>query len=115
MQYLMPKPRSLYNCSGPFSMPPVTNIKVAPSAVETRALGRYLAVVLLQITRGRPILEDGLGNNQLTFKNKTGLGAEGYGRSITTDSIQIIADCPGGWLYGLQSFLKRGGCYLLHP
>ena len=77
-------------------MPPVTKIKVAPSIVETRALGRYLAVVLQQIALGQLVPEDGLGNIQLSLNNKTGLGAEGYGLSITTDSIQIIAICPAG-------------------
>lgn len=87
MRTLIPKPSSLYSRSGAFSIPPVTNIKVASSDPELLALGGYLADILPQAAKCQckpdPVQDD----IHLSLNGDPGLGEEGYELSIQADGI----------------------------
>ena len=102
MQNLIPKPVSLYNRSGAFSISTVTNIKVEPSKPEMRTLGEYFASFLPPAAQGR-VAEGGPGAIQFSLNGDADLGEEGYELSITTGAVQLSAISPAGIFYGIQT------------
>ena len=106
MSHLIPMPASIQPLDGEFMVTNRTRILVTSREPEILALGNLLkdyveghAKLQLEVTaRGR-----GSGNIQLGLNATPTLGEEGYELNISTDSIQLNANSPAGFFYGLQT------------
>ena len=105
---LIPKPASILSSDGNFIVS--SNVKIYfPSAnAEIAAIADLLAAHLGQASGFEiPVILAASDQRQeniiLSLHEETSLGDEGYELSITTDTIELRANCPEGLFYGVQT------------
>lgn len=105
---LIPKPSSLLQSSGAFTISPGTKILAQKDHPEILSIAKLLSAYLQEVCGYQALVSDddagqAKGNIQLTLNGDPGLGEEGYELSITTDAIHVRAACPAGLFYGVQT------------
>ena len=97
MPSLIPMPASLETSAGSFSLSEKTKI-CTPGTPETAALGGLLAEYIELHTHLNLAVENSeqvSGNIRLMLTEELSLGKEGYELTISADSVQLKAHCPG--------------------
>jgi hexosaminidase len=94
--------------AGDFTISPSTNILIKNKNQEAISIANLFAEYLGHPGGNKIAIVDsstdqGSENIHLTLNNDKDLGDEGYELSITTDSIHLIANCPAGLFYGVQT------------
>ncbi|HLO33555.1 MAG TPA: beta-N-acetylhexosaminidase [Anaerolineales bacterium] len=105
---LIPKPTSIQAITGSFIVSPNTRILTKIDDEELASIGNLLSNCLQQTSGYKIAVVDtnanqSAGDIQLTLKDNVRLGEEGYDLAITTDLIQLSANCPAGLFYGVQT------------
>ena len=105
---LIPKPTSLSEAAGNFTISANTKIFAQKDNPEVAAIADLLAASLQELSRKKISVIDtntaqSEGIIQLILREDPGLGDEGYDLSITPDSILLRAKCPAGLFYGVQT------------
>jgi hypothetical protein len=86
----------------------LANHAVSKSSAGVASIGNLLAASIRDVSvYDMPALENGDRQEKhsihLLLNGDASLGAEGYALSITTDSVQLGANCPTGLFYGVQT------------
>jgi len=106
MLNLIPKPSAISTSTEWFTLSSTTKIITANPDAEVSAIGNYLAGYIEQHTHLKLVIaaeDQGIGNIQLKLNNDASLGEEGYELFIQTEGIRLIAQCPAGLFYGIQT------------
>lgn len=108
MHILIPKPTSLFESEGSFTLSANTIIFLGTEDSETAVIAKFLSTSLREVSGFEvPVLDrDGdtkQGNIHLSLNTDESLGEEGYELSITTEGVQLHASCPAGLFYGVQT------------
>lgn len=106
---IIPSPVSLALASGaPFELTHATRITLVGSNPEAAAMGETLAALLRKATQFPfPVTAaatgSGAGSIELRLASDPSLGEEGYRLTVTTDSVQLVANAPAGLFHGVQT------------
>jgi len=103
MYNLIPKPVTLTDLSGEFTLSNQTSIQVDTGLNE---LGQYLSTQIEQLTNLKlQITQPSSQPNciQLTLSNDQTFGEEGYSLFVTSDVIRLEAHQKAGLFYGIQT------------
>lgn len=108
MHNLIPKPTSISQAAGIFTISSNTKIYLQKDNEEMIWIGNLFSEHLQQVSGFGIELHDASeaqsdGNIQLMWKDDMGFSEEGYELSITPDSILLSANCPAGLFYGVQT------------
>ena len=103
---LIPKPASISQSSGIFTLSRDTRIVAQKDNPEITAIAQHLSSYLREVG-GFEIsasdTNDPAGTIQLTLNNDSEVGEEGYELSINSDSIRLSALKPAGLFYAVQT------------
>ena len=105
---LIPKPTSISQSEGNFTISQDTKIILQNENLEAASVANYLAAALRELNGFEtPVCDANAtqheGNIQLTLEGDPGLGDEGYELSISPESVLLCAKCPAGLFYGVQT------------
>jgi len=106
MLNLIPKPSAISTSTEWFTLSSTTKIITANPDAEVSAIGNYLAGYIEQHTHLKLAIAtetQGKGNIELKLNDDASLGEEGYELFIQTEGIHLIAQCPAGLFYGIQT------------
>ena len=103
---LIPKPTTISQWSGNFTLSGDTKIVAQKDNPETAAIAELLSSYLKEVS-GYEILVSDTKNTagiiQLTLNNDSEVGEEGYELSINADSVHLNARRPAGLFYAVQT------------
>jgi len=106
MLNLIPKPSAISTSAEWFTLSSTTKILIANPDAEVSTIANYLAGFLEQHTHLKFAIvteTQGMGNIELKLNDDASLGEEGYELFIQTEGIRLIAQCPAGLFYGIQT------------
>lgn len=109
MLNLIPKPTSIHDDPGEFTISDSTTIAIPSSMPEVRALAGYLSSQLQNSTgRQLEVADSGTGAKGIFLKidSDASLGEEGYGLSVSPEQVLLSANRPAGLFYAIQTFLQ---------
>jgi hexosaminidase len=103
---LIPRPISISQSSGNFTLSQATKIVLQKDNPETAAIAQLLVSYLKEVS-GYEVFasdtNDKAGTILLTLKDDSEVGEEGYELTIDADSICLSARSPAGLFYGVQT------------
>ena len=105
---LIPKPTSVFESEGNFSLSRDTIIFTQKDNRETGFIANLLSTFLGEVSGYEaPVVEKGGDQERdsiyLSLSADESLGKEGYELSITTDGVRLHANSPAGLFYGVQT------------
>jgi len=105
---LIPLPTSFQSAEGNFNVSSSTRILIHKDNEEVLAIGNLISEYINQASGYTPSIanagaDQSSGNIHLLLNGDLTLGEEGYELSITSDLIQLSANCPAGLFYGIQT------------
>src|SRR6266508_176218 len=105
---LIPKPTSIFQSTGNFTISADTKILPQNDNQEVASIAKLLSIFLREVSGYEILIGDAnatqnKGNIQLKLVGEASLGDEGYELSVTTDSILLRAKYPAGLFYGVQT------------
>lgn len=112
MDLLIPKPLSVVQAGGSYTLPSTVTIAVAPGTPEVYAVARQLGELLQHSAGSAVSIADGSAGSGAQVKlqllqpgsdGRSQLGGEGYYLRIADDGIQIDALKPAGLFYAVQT------------
>lgn len=103
---IIPKPESITQGKGKFTINSATQIVVESNNTETRDVAEQLAI-RLKIVSNKPIdIGSANGNNKIVFSKDQTIEKEGYTLKVTPTGVTIAASNAIGHFYGLQTLLQ---------
>ena len=103
---VIPKPNSLVEGKGKFSITPKTKIVVSTNAPETRKVAEQLAQRIQIVTGNLPEITSQKTPNSISFEDAPALGPEAYEFVASPASVIIKASTAKGHFYGFQTLLQ---------
>ena len=105
---VIPKPASLRQSGGFFTLAAGTGVDITPATPEMQRLGQYLADLVAPATGFKlAVGSAGASNpNGIALKidaSRQDLGDEGYALTCTPEAITIAAAAPAGVFHGIQT------------
>ena len=105
---LLPKPTSISERAGNFTIAANTKIFAQEDNSEVVAIANLLAASFQAVSRNEISIGDANtvqneGGILLALEGDADLGEEGYELSISPDSLLLRAKCPAGLFYGVQT------------